>query len=82
MKKHETPFASTDQIAQGSAGSTDYAAWLDHEGREHRITRDMVDTMIAELISSQDNSLQGRTVPLNPEQRVFRYSQNRPHWGE
>jgi hypothetical protein len=82
MKKHEAPFASSDQTTQGVARSTDYAAWLDHDGHEHRITRDMVDTMIAEMISSRDYSLQGRNITLNPEQRTFKYSQNRPHWGE
>ncbi len=82
MKKHEAPFTSSEQTAQGAARSTDYAAWLDHDGCEHRITRDMVDAMIAELISSQDYSLQGPAITLNPEHRVFRYSQNRRHLGE
>jgi hypothetical protein len=82
MKTHETPVASPIQTTQGAARSTDYAAWLDQEGREHLITRDMVDTMIADLVSDRDYSLQGPAVTLNPEQKVFKYSQNRPHWGE
>jgi hypothetical protein len=82
MKKPEAPVASSAQTAQGAMRSTDYVALLDHEGREHLITRDMVDTVIAELVSGQDYSLQGRNIILNPEQRVFKYSQNRPHWGE
>src|SRR5688572_2829800 len=82
MKKPEAPVASSAQTAQGTARSTDYAALLDHEGREHLITRDMVDTMIEELVSNQDYSLQGRSIVLNPESKVFKYSQNRPHLGE
>ena len=82
MKKPEAPVASASQTAQGVTRSTDYAAWLDHDGREHLITRDMVDAMITELVSGQDYSLQGSAVPLNPEQRALKYSRNRPHWGE
>jgi hypothetical protein len=82
MKKPEASVANSTQTAQEAARSTDYAAWLDHEGREHLITRDMVDNMIEELISSQDYSLQGSSIVLNPEQRTLRYSQNPPHWGE
>ena len=82
MKKPEASIASSAQTGQEATRSTDYAAWLDHDGGEHLITRDMVDTMIAKLISDQDYSLQGPAITLNPEQRVLKYSQSRPRWGE
>jgi hypothetical protein len=82
MKKPEASIASPVQTAQEVTRSTEYAAWLDHDGCEHLITRDMVDTMIEDLISNQDYSLQGPNIVLNQETRVFKYSQSRPHWGE
>jgi hypothetical protein len=36
---------------------------IDKEGREHLITRDMIDSMIDELVSGPDYSLQGPDRP-------------------
>lgn len=64
----------------GTAGrvyhATDYAAWVDGEGREHLITRDMVDSVIEQLAAGPDFSLQGRS------RKAFKCSQTRPRWGE
>jgi hypothetical protein len=56
MSKYQNPVATT---ASKSNHGKDYAALIDREGREHLITRDMVDTMIDELVSGPDYSLQG-----------------------
>jgi hypothetical protein len=84
MKKSESPVSTPDTDAAETPKSSrrlDYAAWVDNEGREHLITRDMVDSMIAELVSGSDNSLQGRS-DLNPGGSTLKYSQSRPRWGE
>ncbi|HEX5057307.1 MAG TPA: hypothetical protein VFX02_12525 [Gammaproteobacteria bacterium] len=84
MKKSEYPISiSRTDTAETPKASRhlDYAAWVDSDGREHLITRDMVDSMIAELVSGPDNSLQGRGS-FNTGRRALRYSQSRPHWGE
>jgi hypothetical protein len=82
MKESESSFLklNTAETLQSSR-CLDYAAWVDSDGREHLITRDMVDTLIAELVSGPDNSLQGRGS-FNPGPGAVRYSQSRPHWGE
>lgn len=61
---------------------TDYAAWVDSDGCEHLITRDMVDTLIAELVSGLDYSLQGRGDFSTRGRTTVRYSQFRPRLGE
>jgi hypothetical protein len=65
-----------------SSRCLDYAAWVDSDGREHLITRDMVDSLIAELVSGPDNSLQGRGGFSTQGRGALRYSQSRPRWGE
>ena len=84
MNKSENPVSITDAHPAKTPKPVkhlDYAAWVDSDGREHLITRDMVDTLIAQLITGRDNSLQGRG-DLNTGRSAVRYSQSRPHWGE
>lgn len=60
MDKSETPASAPQKpIPLKPARQLDYAAWVDSEGQEHLITRDMIDEVIEELVSSQDYSLQG-----------------------
>jgi hypothetical protein len=82
MKKSESPVLKHNAAeAPKSLKRLDYAAWVDGDGREHLITRDMVDSMIAELLSGPDNSLQGRGG-FDTGRSTVRYSQSRPRWGE
>jgi hypothetical protein len=59
MSKYQDPVTT----ARKSNHGTDYAALIDKEGREHLITRDMIDSMIDELVSGPDYSLQGPDRP-------------------
>lgn len=76
MNKSQDP-ATVSGATERAYHGTDYAAWVDGEGREHLITRDMVDSMIEELAAGPDYSLQGRS-----RRKAFKYSQTPPRWGE
>jgi hypothetical protein len=65
-------------VSAKSARHIDYAAWVDSDGREHAITPNMVDELIADMVSGADYSLQGRTATLNLKRNPIRYLQNRP----
>lgn len=63
MSKPQDQAATTSgATTRAPAGDKDYAAWIDREGCEHLITRDMVDSMIEELVAGPDYSLQGRRL--------------------
>jgi hypothetical protein len=58
MNKSE-PTSAHKPVSLKPGQQLDYAAWVDSEGQEHLITRDMVDEMIEAMVSGSDYSLQG-----------------------
>ncbi len=78
MNKPEDQFVTQKSASAKSAQRLDYAAWVDSDGHEHTITRDMIDEIIADMVAGPDCSLQGHAMAPNPKRKPVRYSQTRP----